>query len=338
MIPSIHILPYLAHSPTLVDSPVALGHGVALIGRVTLGERAQFGALATIRADGHYVKVGDDFQLGHRSTIHIAHALLPTVVGNNVKVGGNCTVHACHIGDHSVIEDNCYVLDGAVVGEGCLIAAGSTVFPRMELPAGHYCEGSPAKPIRPVTPEQLAAARTRVLGLALATQVTPRRGQLFLPNGSNFVAPTACLQGDIELGSDVSVWFACELLASKNKISIGRDTNVQDGTVIIADSGPVRMGSHITTGHNVVIQSTEIGDHSLVGIGSVLAPGTVIESDVLLAGGSMTLPGQRLTSGYMWAGRPARRLGELDDAKRNIIKFGGEHYVQYNRDYLGQSA
>lgn len=331
---SIITVAYLHHTPTFAEAPVALGPGVAIAGRATIGRGSHFGTLAAIRADGHFVKVGDDYWIGHRSTIHIAHEILPTVVGDNVTVGMNVTVHACTVGDQCVIEDNCYVLDGAVVGEGCLIAAGSTVFPRTELPAGQYCEGSPAKPLRAVTPEQLAAARTRVRGLTLATRVQPRAGTPFVPNGVNYVAPTASLRGQIELGADVSVWFSCELEATRHAITIGQGTNVQDNSVILADAGPVRIGAGITIGHNVTIQSGEIGDRSLVGIGSVLAPGTVVEPDVLVAGGTLTLPGQRLTSGYMWAGRPARRLGELDAVKRQIIQYGGDHYVLYNRDYL----
>lgn len=325
---------YLHHRPTLTEMPLALGPGVAIAGRAIIGRRARLGALVAIRADGHHVTIGDDYWMGHRSTIHIAHEVLPTVVGHNVTVGMNCTVHACTVGDDCVIEDNCTVLDGAVVGAGCLIAAGSVVFPRTELPVGHYCEGSPAKPVRTVTAEQVAAARTRVQGLTLATRIVPREGMPFVPNGTNYVAPTASLRGDITLSADVSVWFSCELVATRHAISVGQGTNVQDNTIILAEDGPVRIGAGITIGHNVTIQSGDIGDRSLIGIGSVLAPGTVVEADVLVAGGTLTLPGQRLTSGYMWAGRPARRLGELDAAKRQIIQYGGDHYVLYNRDYI----
>lgn len=336
---SILTVPYLHHLPSLAEPSVALGPGVAIAGRATIGRRAHFGSLATIRADGHFVTVGEDFWMGHRSTIHIAHEVLPTILGHDVTLGMNVTVHACTVGDHCVIEDNSYVLDGAVVGEGCLIAAGSVVFPRSELPAGQYCEGSPAKPVRPVTPEQLAAARTRVQGLTRATRIVPLGGAPFVPNGVNFVAATASLRGAIELGEDVSVWFSCELDGSRHGIRVGKGTNVQDNSVILAENGPVNIGEHITIGHNVTIQSAEIGDRSLIGIGSVLAPGTIVEADVLVAGGTLTLPGQRLTGGYMWAGRPARRLSELDAAKRNIIQYGGDHYVLYNRDYIkGQAA
>lgn len=329
------LLPYLHHEPECAEPPVALGGGVAIIGRTRLGRRARFGALATIRADGHDVTVGDDFWMAARATIHIAHAVLPAVVGNDVTVGYNATVHACTVGDHCVIEDNCVILDGAVVGEGCVLAAGSVVFPRATLPAGHYCEGSPAKPVRELTPEQLAAARARTQGLSLAARVDtplhpPAHGE------TNYVAPTAVLEGAIALGRDASVWFGCELRAGSHAISAGAGTNIQDNTVILANHGPVRIGEGVTVGHNVLIQSADIGNQALIGIGSVLAAGTVVEDDVLLAAGAVTLPGQRLTGGALWAGRPARRLGALDDAKRDVIAYGARHYVDYNHDYLGR--
>ncbi|MFO0872355.1 MAG: DapH/DapD/GlmU-related protein [Phycisphaerales bacterium] len=113
---------------------------------------------------------------------------------------------------------------------------------------------------------------------------------------------------------------------------------MQDNTVIRADAGPVKIGTDVTVGHNVTIRSCTIGDRALIGIGSVLAAGTVVEDDVLLAAGSVTLPGQRLTADAMWAGKPARRLGPLDDAKRRIIDFGAAHYCLYNRDFLARPA
>ncbi len=287
-----------------------------------------------IRADGHYVTVGDDFWFGARSAVHIAHEVLPTIIGSGVTVGMNSTVHACQVGDHCVVEDNVVILDGSVVGEACVIAAGSVVFPRTQLPAGHWCEGSPAKPVRPLTAEQLSAARARVRGLILATRVRPMEAEGFTPGASNFFAPTASSRGRVVLEPDASVWFSCELDAEKHTITAGAGSNIQDNTVIMAHAGPVRIGAGVTIGHNVTLQSCEIGNRSLIGMGAVLAPGTVVEDDILVAAGTVTLPGQRLASGFMWAGRPARQLSALDDAKRNIIKYGATHYVDYNRDFL----
>ncbi|MEI7970091.1 MAG: gamma carbonic anhydrase family protein [Betaproteobacteria bacterium] len=331
------LLPYLHHRPVVADVPVG-GAGAAIIGRATLGQGVRLGALAVIRADGMPITVGDDFWMGARATLHIAHGLLPTVVGSGVTVGTNAVVHACTVGNGCVLEDNTVVLDGAVLGDGCVLAAGSVVFPRAELPPDHYCEGSPAKPVRPLTPEQLAAARARLRGLALANRETSMRAWAPLQGGTNYVAPTADLRGNITLGDNASVWFGCELQAVTHPISVGTNTNIQDNTVITSAEGAVQIGADVTVGHNVLIQSARIGDRTLIGIGSVLAPGTVVEDDVLLAAGAVTLPGQHLTAGSLWAGRPARRLAPLDDAKRQVVAYGAKHYVDYNRDYLGEEA
>lgn len=331
------VLPYLHHTPTLAAPPVALGEGTAIVGRATVGKGAHFGTLAMIRADGHFVTVGDDFWFGPRSAVHIAHAMLPTIIGHNVTVGTNSTVHACTVGDDCVVEDNVVVLDGSVVGEGCVIGAGSVVVPRSELPSGHWCEGVPAKPVRPVTKEQLAAARARVRGLMLASRSLPMQGDGFQASPQNFFAPTASSRGRIHLEADASVWFSCELDASKHDITAGGGSNIQDNTVVLAQEGPVHIGSLVTIGHNVTIQSAHIGNRCLIGMGAVLAPGTIVEDDVLVAAGTVTLPGQRLTSGFMWAGRPARQLGALDEGKRKIIQYSATHYVDYNRDFLRTS-
>lgn len=331
------LLPYLEFQPVIAE-PVLAGAGVAVIGRATLGRGARLGDLAVIRADGHHVRVGDDFHMAGRSTIHIAHGVLPTEVGHGVTVGWNCTVHACTVGDGVVVEDHVTILDGARVGEGCVLAAGSVVFPRAELPAGHWCEGSPAKPVRPLAPGQLEAARIRVRGLSrpgravAPSALPPRQG------ATNYVAPTALLEGAVRLAEEASVWFSCELRGGTHGIAAGRGTNIQDNTLIYADEGPATLGDGVTVGHNVLIQSATVGHRVLVGMGSVLAPGTVIEDDVLLAAGAVTLPGQRLSAGGLWAGKPARRLGDLDAAKRDIVAYGARHYVDYNHDYLRGSA
>ena len=237
---SAQLFPYLHHQPVCAEAPVA-DASVAIIGRTTLGRGARFGSLATLRADGHHITVGDDFWMGARSTIHIAHEVLPAVVGHGVTVGYNTTVHACTVGNDCVIEDNVVILDGAVVGDHCVVAAGSVVFPRAQLPAGHFCEGSPAKPVRELTPEQLKAARERLRGLSLAARVVPPAGLPPRLGSSNFIAPTAVLEGRISLAPDASVWYACELRAGEHEIAVGEGTNVQDNTVILANHGPVRI-------------------------------------------------------------------------------------------------
>lgn len=138
------LLPYGGVNPTLKGPLLGCGTGGAVLGRVTLGRRAVLGVHAVVRADGHVVEIGDEFHLGRRATIHIAHGRYGTFIGHHVTVGANAVVHACEVGDECVIEDDAVVLDGSTVGPGSIVAAGSVVFPRTALPPGNWCEGPPA--------------------------------------------------------------------------------------------------------------------------------------------------------------------------------------------------
>jgi len=128
------------------------GVGSAVLGRVTVGRNAWLGVLSVMRADGHFVRVGDDFHLGARSTLHINHEIFPCIVGDRVSVGRNACVHACTVGSDVVIGDDVVILDGAVVEDNVVLEAGSCVFPNKKVPGGFVYAGSPAKPVRPVEP------------------------------------------------------------------------------------------------------------------------------------------------------------------------------------------
>ena len=93
-----HILAYAGIAPNLASPLLHAGPGAALLGRITLGRNAWIGALSVIRADGHFIRVGDEFRLGTRATLHINHEIHPCVVGDRVAVGANACVHACTVG------------------------------------------------------------------------------------------------------------------------------------------------------------------------------------------------------------------------------------------------
>ena len=120
-------------------------------------------------------------------------------------------------------------------------------------------------------------------------------------------------------GPEVGIWFGCEFDAGGHAITIGESSNIQDNTIIRCEAAPVRIGRESTVGHNVLLTDCLVGDRSLVGMGAVVAPGTVIEDDVLLAAGSRTTEDQRLESGWLYGGVPARQMSPLDDRKRAII-------------------
>ena len=165
--PHPNLLSYLGTHPELAGPPRHVGANSAIVGRVTLGRDAWLGAASVIRADGHYVRAGDDLTLGHGATIHIAHDVYPTVIGNGVTVGCNAVIHACEVRDDCIVEDDAVILDGCVIEPGAVIEKGSVVYPRTTLEGGHVYAGRPAKAQRAIGANELAERRQQ---LARATR------------------------------------------------------------------------------------------------------------------------------------------------------------------------
>jgi carbonic anhydrase/acetyltransferase-like protein (isoleucine patch superfamily) len=326
------ILPYAGTTPSFASPVIHVGEGAAVLGRATLGTDAWLGARSVIRADGHYVKIGDDFHLGAGSTVHIAHDFLPTEIGNGVTAGCNTVVHACTVGDNVYLGDDVVILDGSKVASGCALADGSIVFPRSELEGGWYYEGMPAKPVRRLEEGELETLHAK--GRARSDAAPGgRTGAAETPAGTIFVAASARLSGRVLTEGDNGIWFGCDLDAGGHAIRVGRNTNIQDNSILRCDKADLVIGKDATIGHNVTMSDCTVGDRSLVGIGAVVAPGTRIGNDVLLAAGARTESGQVLEDGSFYAGRPAKRMAALDDRKRMLIAGTWPTYCDYARRF-----
>ncbi len=328
------LLPFAGVRPRFATPPAACGPGAAVLGRATIGANVRLGAGSVIRADGHFVQIGDDFSLGGRATVHIADDLYPAIVGDRVTVGANAVVHACTLGGDIVVDDDAVVLDGSVVEDGVVLEAKAIVFPRSHLQGGKLYSGLPARPVRDLRPgeveERAALLRRRASEVPAAIAARPASQ---LP-ASVFVAATARLRGRILAAENCSVWFGCDLDAGESEIVIGANTNIQDNTTIrCRPGGRFAIGADCTIGHNVTLGGARIGDRCLIGIGSIVADGTIIEDDVLLAAGAETSEGQALEAGWLYGNRPARKLAPLDASRRDLIALTAEQYCGYARAF-----
>ena len=321
---------YNGSTPTVRGTPSQLGEGAVVVGRVTIGSSARLGPWSVIRADGHYVEIGKDFYLGEHATVHIAHEIYPTHIGDRVTAGKNSVIHACDVKANCVIERDAIVLDGSCVGEGAVILSGSVVFPRSELEGGWIYSGSPAKPVARVSASELAGLHQKTRDEFLPPERKCKRVQNQL---DCFVAPSVRLKGAVLAGKEVGIWYGCRLDACQHRIIVGQGSNIQDNSTIICGTCDVSIGSHVTIGHNVSITDSDIEDRSLVGIGATISVGTIVESDVLVAAGAHTEPGQRLTSGKIWAGRPARVIGKMDSRKRELLARTLQQYREYAANF-----
>ncbi len=337
-------LPYGGTWPQIASAPREARAGHALVGRVTLGRDAWLGAGSVIRADGHFVRIGDALHFGRGATVHIAHEVYPTVVGDRACVGANAVVHACTLGDDVVVEDGAVILDGATVGAGTVVEAGSIVYPRSTLEPGMLYAGRPARPVRPLTREELLSRAAQQRARNEADDARWHSRPVVRDAAADaYVAGTCDLQGRVRLAEGASVWFGCRLDGRAGAIEIGRQCNVQDNSVLVGGAHGISLGAQTTIGHNVELIDCRVGARCLVGMGSRIAAGTVIADDTFVAGGCVTEPGQQLEGGRVWGGSPARPIGPLDDAKRQGILRTAAVYADYARamrpvDVAGQAA
>jgi len=249
-----------------------------------------------------------------------------------VTVGCNAVIHACEVRDGCIVEDDAVILDGCVIEPGAVIERGSVVYPRTTLEGGHVYAGRPAKAQRAIDASELAARRQQLRARLAAEPAERAPGSNEGPelHPTAFVANTATLAGRIVAGPHTSIWYGCELDAAGGEIVIRDRTNVQDNSILRCTPGArMVLGEDTTIGHNVTMADCTIGDRCLIGIGSVVAPGTVVEDDVFLAAGASTAPGQVLGTGHLYGGQPARAIAPLDDRKRALIRHTIGTYCEY---------
>lgn len=340
-----------------IGSSTHIAATAVIAGRTVAADGLTLRGYAALRADGEAIHVGRDAFFAERATVHIAHALQPTTIGDRVTVGRYALVHACTLREGVVIGDGATVMDATVVGPYAVVAPGSLVPPRKELAGGFWYQGNPAKPVRELGRDEVArAARAIREGghdlLASASELPPLDMKPFAGNAPAaggrlevlghapqvaraFVATNALLAGDVRIGDDASVYFGCALAAGGARIRLGERSNVQDNTLIVTDAarGDVVIGRNVTIGHNVRMGAASIGDGALIGMASMLGDGVAVEPGGCIAAGAHVLPGTVVKAGWIWAGRPARAFRELTAAERERFAAAADIYVEYGAAY-----
>lgn len=150
-----------------------------------------------------------------------------------------------------------------------------------------------------------------------------------------FVAPSADIIGEVQIGSESSVWFNTTIRGDVNWIEIGERTNIQDNASVHVTNQtcPTKIGNDVTIGHNAMIHGCTIHDRVLIGIHATVLDKAVVESDVIVAAGSLVPPGKNLESGYMYMGVPVKQVRKLTEKEILSIRENAEHYVKYQRAY-----
>lgn len=142
-----------------------------------------------------------------------------------------------------------------------------------------------------------------------------------------FVASSADVVGDVVLGPDCSVWYGCVLRGDIAPIRVGRETNIQDLTVVHVDvDRPAIVGERVGIGHRAIIHGCEIQDEALVGMGAIVLSGAVIGRGSLVAAGAVVTEGQEVPPGSLVVGVPGRVVRQVDEALRRRMRRTVEHY------------
>ncbi|OHC75971.1 MAG: gamma carbonic anhydrase family protein [Rhodospirillales bacterium RIFCSPLOWO2_12_FULL_58_28] len=172
--------------------------------------------------------------------------------------------------------------------------------------------------------------------------IMPYRGVMPRIAPGVYIAPTASVIGDVEIGAGSSLWFGVVVRGDVNHVRIGEGVNIQDGTIVhVASNRAGRLGefatiigSGVTIGHGAIIHACTLEDGCFIGMGATVMDGVVVEAGAMIAAGALVTPGKRVGTGLLWGGMPARYMRDLtpEDIAHNADT--APHYMELAREYL----
>ena len=144
-----------------------------------------------------------------------------------------------------------------------------------------------------------------------------------------FIAESADIVGQVTIEKNANIWYGTVLRADDNYITVGENTNIQDGSIVhISEKFPTIIGKNVTVGHKSIIHGCEIGDNTLIGMGSIVLDGAKVGEFTLLGAGSLVPPGKEIPSGVLAMGSPAKVIRELSDEEKENLTKSALKYVK----------
>ncbi|MBT3275189.1 MAG: gamma carbonic anhydrase family protein [Spirochaetales bacterium] len=153
-----------------------------------------------------------------------------------------------------------------------------------------------------------------------------------------FIAPNAVVVGDVELGTDCSIWYGVIIRGDMSPIRVGDRTNVQDNSVLhVAQNMPLIIGSNVTIGHAAIVHACTVQDNVLIGMGACIMDGAIIPSNCMIGAGALVPPGKTYPEGSLVVGSPARVVRSLRDDEIAALEKRVIHYVENAKRYAESS-
>lgn len=147
--------------------------------------------------------------------------------------------------------------------------------------------------------------------------------------GDFFIADSADVIGSVVLENNASVWFNAVVRGDCDLITIGENSNVQDGSVLHADIGvPLTIGRNVTIGHKVMLHGCTIGDNSLIGINAVILNGVKIGKYCIIGANALIPEGREIPDFSMVIGSPGKIVRDVSEAQKAMLEMSALHYVE----------
>lgn len=154
--------------------------------------------------------------------------------------------------------------------------------------------------------------------------------------GNNcFLADNAVVVGEVTMGDNCTVWFNAVVRGDVHSISIGDNTNIQDGAIIHCSYQKAKtiIGINVSIAHNAIVHGCTIHDNVLVGMGAIIMDDAIVESNSVIAAGAVVLPGTHIAAGSVYAGVPAKRVKDISDEMKIVITRTANNYPMYAEWY-----
>lgn len=165
------------------------------------------------------------------------------------------------------------------------------------------------------------------------------RGRTPKVHPSAFIAPTAVLIGDVEVGEESSIWFGAVLRGDNGPIRVGARTSIQDNAVLhVSEHGQTIVGDDVTVGHCAVMEDCRIERRALIGSNAVVLGGAVVGEGTLVAAGSVVGERSEIPAGVLAAGAPAKVKKPLEGEAAKWIEISADEYVKLSRSYMVQDT
>ncbi|MDB5021753.1 MAG: gamma carbonic anhydrase family protein [Pedobacter sp.] len=147
-----------------------------------------------------------------------------------------------------------------------------------------------------------------------------------------FIAPNATIVGDVQMGNNCSVWFNAVVRGDVNSITIGDDTNIQDGAVIHAtyQKAATVIGSRVSVGHNAIVHGCTLKNNILIGMAAIVMDHAVVEPYCIIAAGAVVLENTVCETGFLYAGMPAKKIKPITSAQRALLDKLPDNYIMYS--------